>query len=286
MAIKEEEIVRAASSLGVIAGGANTAHRILATLCDASLDARQIAEVIQREPALAGRVLKVANSAFYGSSRNVGTLDRALMLLGLDSVRGIAAAACLDRSVARRSQQAPIDPRALALHSVASAYAAETLTRKCGRAIPTEAFMAALLHDFGVPVQERVDSAGVMKLLEAVAQNPDTPVGELEAQLVQVTHGRCAEVVFESWRLPPSIVLAAKHHDNPANAPGPARDLTTLVHLGVQIALEAGFTHPLEPRQMSNPREPLLRAVGLQEDSVSQILDGLSERVHLVLAAD
>ncbi|MBK6673230.1 MAG: HDOD domain-containing protein [Proteobacteria bacterium] len=282
MSITDEEIVRAASSLGVIAGGANTAHRILAALCDASLDARQIAEVIQREPALSVRVLKVANSAFYGSSRNVGTLDRALMLLGLDSVRGIAAAACLDRSVARRSQQAPIDPRALALHSVASAFAAEALARRSGRAAATEAFMSALLHDFGVPVQERVDSAGVTKLLEALARDPEAQVGELEAQLVQVGHGRCAEVVFENWRLPQSIVLATRYHDDPSRAPEPARDLTTLVHLGVQLALEAGFTHPLEPRLLRLPREPLLKALNLEPDAVTSIMEGLSERVLLV----
>jgi len=283
MPITEEDIVRAASSLGVIAGGSNTAHRILATLCDASLDARQIAEVIQREPALAARVLKVANSAFYGSSRNVGTLDRALMLLGLDSVRGIAAAACLDRSVARRSQQAPIDPRALALHSVASAFAAESLTKQCGRAIPTEAFMAALLHDFGVPVQERVDSAGVKKLLDAIAKDPEAQIATLEAELVQVTHGRCAEVVFENWRLPQSIVVAAKHHDDPSRAPDASRDLTTLVHLGVQLALEAGFTHPLEPRLLRIPREPLLKAMGLKEDAFASIIENLSERVLLMV---
>ena len=283
MPIAEAEIVRAASSLGVIAGGANTAHRILATLCDASLDARQIAEVIQREPALAARVLKVANSAFYASSRNVGTLDRALMLLGLDAVRGIAAAACLDRSVARRSQGAPIDPQALALHSVASAFAAESLAKQCGRAIPTEAFMAALLHDFGVPVQERVDTAGVLKLLEALSRDPEAQVGVLEAQLVQVTHGRCAEVVFENWRLPQAIVAAAKHHDDPATAPEPARDLATLVHLGVQLALEAQFTHPLEPRVLRISREPLLRAMGLSEEFATSVQEGLAERVLLVM---
>ena len=283
MPITDADIVRAASSLGVIAGGANTAHRILATLCDASLDARQIAEVIQREPALAARVLKVANSIFYGSSRNVGTLDRALMLLDLDAVRGIAAAACLDRSVARRSAQAPIDPRALALHSVASAFAAESLTRKCGRAAPTEAFMAALLHDFGVPVQERVDTPGVLKLLQALASDPDPQVAALEAQLVQVSHGRCAEVVFENWRLPQAITLAARHHDDPSLAPAPARELATLVHLGVQLALEAGFTHPLEPRQMRIPRPPLLQQLGLRDEDVATIVEKLPERVLLVL---
>lgn len=283
MAITDADIVRAATSLGIIGGGAHTAHRILATLCDASLDARQIADVIQREPGLAARVLKVANSAFYGSSRHIATLDRALMLLGLDAVRGIAAAACLDRSVARRSPSAAIDPQALAYHCVASAFAAEALTKQSGRAIPAEAFMAALLHDFGVPVQERLDSAGVMKLMEVLAADPQSTYDALEQSLVQVGHAHCAQVVFDHWRLPEGIVFAARYHDDPSQAPGPAQPLTTLVHLGVQLALQAGFTHPLEPRQLRLAREPLLRAVGLTENIVDPIVAGLSERVLLVV---
>lgn len=281
MAISDAEIVRAATSLGVIGGDTHAAHRILAALCDSNLDSRQVAEIIQREPGLSARVLKVANSAFYGSSRHIATLDRALVLLGLDAVRGIAAAACLDRSVARRSPQAAISPRALTHHCVASAFAAESLTKRCGRSAP-EAFMAALLHDFGVPVQERLDSAGVVKLMSALQADAAAEPAALEAQLVQVSHFRCAEVVFEHWNLPPTIVRAVCHHDNPAQAPGPVRELTTLVHLGVQCALEAGFTHPLEPRQMHVPREPLLRSLGLDEAVIAPIVAGLSERVLLV----
>jgi HD-like signal output (HDOD) protein len=283
MAITDADIVRAATSLGIIGGGAHAAHRILATLCDASLDARQIAEVIQREPGLAARVLKVANSAFYGSSRHIATLDRALMLLGLDAVRGIAAAACLDRSVARRSPAAAIDTQALAQHCVASAFAAEALTKQSGRAIPAEAFMAALLHDFGVPVQERLDSPGLMKLIGALVEDADTPFVQLEESLVQVGHARCAEVVFDHWHLPQGIVFAARHHDDPAQAPGPARQLTTLVYLGVQLALQAGFTHPLEPRPSRIALEPLLRSVNLTENVIDPIVAGLSERVLLVV---
>jgi HD-like signal output (HDOD) protein len=148
MSIADAEILQAAKALGVIGGGNQTAYRILATLCDPALDARQIAEVIQRDPGIAARVLKVANSAFYGSSRQIGSLDRALMLLGLDGVRTIAAAACLDRGTPRDSHQAPIDPRALTRHCVASAFAAESLSKRSGRAVPSVAFMAALLHDF------------------------------------------------------------------------------------------------------------------------------------------
>jgi HD-like signal output (HDOD) protein len=285
MTITDAEIVKAATSLGVLGGGAQTAHRILAALCDASLGTREIADLVQREPGLAVRVLKVANSAYYGRSRDIGTLDQALMILGLDAVRGITAAACLDRSVARRGQIGAIDPKALVNHCIASAFAAEQLARASGRALAAEAFMAGLLHDFGVPVQERLDGDGVQALIEALRANPDAEPATLESTLVKVTHGRCAQVIFDNWQLPSAIGAAAMHHDDPAAAPGPVRELTALVHLGIQLAIEAGFTHPLEPRQFRVAREPLLQSLGLAAEVLQPIMEQLPERVLLMSEA-
>jgi HD-like signal output (HDOD) protein len=285
MAISDADIVKAAAALGVLGGGAQTAHRILAALCDPDLGSREIADLILREPGLAARVLKVSNSAFYGRSREISTLDRALVVLGLDAVRGITAAACLDRSIASRTQAVSIDPRALVNHCVGSAFAAEQLARISGRGSAAEAFMAALLHDFGVPVQARLDPEGVAALITALREQPDVEGHVLEASLLKVTHGRCAQVIFDNWQLPRSISLAALHHDDPAGAPGPARELTTLVHLGIQLSIEAGFTYPTEPRQFRVAREPLLQSLGIPLDALPPIVEKLPERVLLLADA-
>jgi HD-like signal output (HDOD) protein len=285
MAISDTDIVKAASALGVLGGGAQTAHRILAALCDPDLGSREIADLILREPGLAARVLKVSNSAFYGRSREISTLDRALVVLGLDAVRGITASACLDRSITSRAQVVAIDPKALVNHCVASAFAAEQLAKISGRCSAAESFMAALLHDFGVPVQARLDAEGFAALITALREQPDVEEHVLEASLLQVTHGRCAQVIFDSWQLPRSISLAALHHDVPAAAPGPARDVTTLVHLGVQLAIEAGFTYPAEPRQSRTAREPLLLSLGIPLDALPPIVEKLPERVLLLADA-
>jgi HD-like signal output (HDOD) protein len=285
MALTDADIVKTATSMGVIGGGSATAHRILGALCDASLGAREIAELVQREPGLAARVLKVANSAYYGHSRDVATLDGALMVLGVDAVRGITAAACLDRSFVRRAKSDSIDPKALVNHCVASAFAAELLARQCRSSLAGEAFMAALLHDFGVPVQERLDAAGVIALINALEADATADGRALEASLVQVTHGRCAQVIFESWQLPDSIIQAAVHHDDPMAAPAAAQTLTTLAHLGIRMALDAGFTYPTEPKQCRVAREPLLQSLGLEADVLEPITAQLVERVILVTAA-
>jgi HD-like signal output (HDOD) protein len=285
MAISDADIVKAASALGVIGGGAQTAHRILAALCDPGLGTKEVADIVLREPGLSARVLKVANSAYYGFSRNIATLERALIVLGLDAVRGITAAACLDRSIARRNQFGAIDPRALVHHCVASAFAAEQLARISNKSVASEAFMAGLLHDFGVPVQERLDPEGIAALIKALSEQPEADFQPLEQSLVKIPHTRCALVIFDNWQLPPSIALAALHHDDPHAAPGPVKELTALVHLGIQLAIEAGFTYPAEPRKMRVQREPLLRILGILPEALPPILERLPERVLLVADA-
>ena len=87
------QILKAAGSVGVLGGSALSGPRIMAALCDPEIQAREVCSLIAREPALCARVLRVANSAFYGHARSIATLERALALLGQDAVRGIAAAA-------------------------------------------------------------------------------------------------------------------------------------------------------------------------------------------------
>src|SRR5690606_24859215 len=113
----------------------------------------------------------------------------------------------------------------------------------------------------------------------------EAQVATLEKSLVKVPHARCAQVIFDGWQLPPSISLAVLHHDDPHAAPGPAKELTSLVHLGIQLAIEAGFTYPAEPRQFRIARAPLLRALQIDEESLQPIVERLSERVLLVADA-
>jgi len=83
------QILRAAASLGVLGTGANSAPRIMAALCNPEVSPRQVAALVGKEPALYARVLRVANSPYYGQSRSITTIDRALVILGVDAVRGI-----------------------------------------------------------------------------------------------------------------------------------------------------------------------------------------------------
>jgi HD-like signal output (HDOD) protein len=271
-------ILKAATALGVLGGGPHGAQRILALLCNPKVSASQVAEVMAREPGLTLRVLRVANSAFYGAARNVTTIERAFTLLGLDAVRGIAAAACLDRTIRHAGDSAAVDMDALVRHSLATAVAAESLARSRHPALAADAFIAGLLHNLGIAVQLQLDPHGCRELLDALRTMPERTLPELEAQRVQVGHEHCVAVLFEAWQLPPLLVEAARHHHTPLAAPQQHRKLAALVNLGIQLSLACGNTHALEP--LVPQRDAAVMALlGLGDEDLDRASAALPERL-------
>jgi HD-like signal output (HDOD) protein len=99
---------------------------------------------------------------------------------------------------------------------------------------------------------------------------------------VRIGHARCAEILFDAWQLPRQIVIAATFHHDPLAAPEAERELAALTHLGVQLAIEAGFVYPLEPMPLATPREPLLELLGLSPEALESIVGQLPEQVLLI----
>jgi len=118
----------------------------MAALCNSDVSPGEVESLVLGEPALYARVLRIANSAYYGQARSITTLSRAVVVLGLDAVRGIAAAACLDRTLPRGWKHPLVDMNAVVHHSVATAAAAEALARIRHPDLAAEAFVAGLLH--------------------------------------------------------------------------------------------------------------------------------------------
>ena len=158
---------------------------------DVDLQYRQLRELLRVDPALAARVLKVANSAFYGA-RSIGSIDRALTVLGAVAVAGIAMVARFD---ATSASQGRADPalRPLRRHSLLTAVAARALAARAGDRLwdPESAFVLGLLHDLGWLVGGAVPGA-----------EPAVP-GE---------HALLSAALFTHWQLPVQFIAAVRDH--------------------------------------------------------------------------
>jgi HD-like signal output (HDOD) protein len=275
-------ILVCAAEIGALGAGRASLAAILARLCDPMSSAEEIARIIAQEPGLAARVLRVANSAYYGASGSVATLERAFVLLGVDAVRGIAAAACLDRAAARAMRSSPIDLRSLLRHSIATAAAAEALARLVSPRVASEAFIAGLLHDFGVTVQVQLDPAAFARLASAVQSEPSTALDLLEHRVECIGHERCAAVVFEAWNLPQGLIGAIRHHHSPSGSPGSGDTVARAVHLANRLAISLGFADALEPGP-AEIDDALLAEFGIPRAQLEPVATTLPDRVSDLL---
>ena len=259
-------LLEAASSLRLVGATASASARLIRMLCDETVGADELSIRIERDPVLCARVLRVANSAYYAQQRSVTSIRRALIVVGLNAVRGIAAAACIDQVMPPRIAALP-DTSALLRHSLATGLASEMLAACRFPALMTEAFIAGLLHNLGVIIQAIVDPSGTTAMIASLGSRTPTDIRALERHHAAIAHEDAIAVVFDAWQLPHSLIAAASHHHLPAEAPENHRPLAMLVGTAARLSATHGNAFSLEP---TGP--------GLDSDSESTGLLQLSER--------
>jgi len=273
--IAPSEIVAIADELGASGGGAGTA-RLVALLYDDSVDAAEIVRCLQAEPALAARVLKVANSAYYRRGGNVGTFDQALVVLGLSGVRGIAAVGCMARipvpSVGRL-----LDAQRFRCHSIAVAAAAQSLSQRAGAGVDAEAFMAGLIHDIGLIILSRLRPHAVATLVGLGLD--ESAILQTEIDLFGIDQASASAVVAEAWHLPPWLCSALRSHHPPEigiRLIG-TEALPALLALGGRCSAEAGFRLWASP---SGPHNAAWNSnLGLDDEACHEVVAGLRAAV-------
>lgn len=270
----------AARPPGVSPGSAG-APRLLALLCDADVEVDDVLAALRSEPALTARVLKVANSPYYSQRGHVGTLDRAVQMLGLGAIRGIAAAACLDRAMPPRAGAA-FDPLRFRHHSLAVAIAAQRLSNAARAGVDSEAFMAGLLHDIGILVLAQSDVAA-MAAFQPLDQPPDHALAaealQSERSHFGTDHAEAASRLVQAWALPDWLLAPLTAHHQPAAvaAGNGLAALPALVGLADHLADRAGFG--LWPVCALPPGAPVLDALGLDATLIDDIAADLPQRV-------
>jgi putative nucleotidyltransferase with HDIG domain len=189
--------------------------RVLALVDAQETNARQLVEVIERDQALTGKILRLANSAFFGQSRRVATIPRAILLLGFSSVRSLTLGIKVWDALA--VGVAPARLEELWQHAVAVALAAKVLATRLLEGDPDEAFTAGLLHDVGRPLMAaRLREA----YWRAIDQANGQPLDAVERAAFGVDHAEVGGWLLEAWNLPPPIVEAARLHHSDAATEG------------------------------------------------------------------
>lgn len=239
-----------------------------------------IARVVSEDQGLTARLLAMANSAFYGLQAQVGTVSRAVAVLGLRQVRSLVLALGM-RGLADAKPLPPgFSLRAHLEHQTAVAVAAMALARESGVMDPDDAFTAGLLHDLGklVTALYRPDDWLAQAALYATAT---MAWHEAEERHWGLDHGLIGAMVLRAWNLPDALTEPVNWHHAPQAAPD-CGDACRLIGLADALALEtAGAPHPGIAVNAAWPA-----ALGLSAEAAQQaVAQALAARDVSALAA-
>jgi putative nucleotidyltransferase with HDIG domain len=253
----------------------------LAALRDDRLDAEQCAEPIAHDPALTARLLRIANSAFYGVSGRVSCVSDAVHMLGRRTVGNAVTAATVI------GQFRPVDVPGFAFaefwrHAIGVAIAARALARQTQQDEDV-AFTAGLLHDIGRLALATCFPHELAQALSYVAE-ADISFNEAEHERLGVDHADLGAMIATHWRLPDVVAQTIYSHHRPTAAADGGFALAHIVHLADAI------THALDLSGAENEMVPELVEsadifVSMHPSKILKVFDEVETNVHRLCEA-
>ncbi len=207
MSVSLSELIASTSELSSLP---TTTMQMMNLLDDETVEASRVLDVIEKDPSLTANLLKLANSAFYGLRRQVGSAREALILLGNQTIVTLAFATSMGDVLRGPLAAYRLDRNALWHHALGTALAATHLASLTGSQETRErAFTAGLVHDIGKlllnrPLKAKLDQlppdCGFSCLLEA------------ESNILGFNHAEAGARLAEAWNFPPYLVTVIENH--------------------------------------------------------------------------
>ena len=244
-------------------------------------DAGEIAmlKLIEQDPQIAAKLIGMANSPLFGTSKRISSVADAAVVLGITRVKsitiGIAVMSSLNKGVSGK-----LDTQKLWLHSIAIALALKTISSFMppkSRPLDDEIFLAGLLHDIGYLVLNHLDKGLSDELNSRFETESHRPGIEIEAELLDITHCELGAELARHWCLPESVVAVLHYHHDPENVHASAgQPLVRMVVLAEKILPAFGMSY--ETCGEISPDECL--ALGIDSTEISDLVEKLKAHIE------
>lgn len=209
-----------------------TVTKVLAVCNQPNVSANDLNKIISLDPVLAGNVLKLINSAYYALPNHITSLTRAIIILGINTVKNLALSTAVLGHM-KKSTQSSIAMDDFWKHSICVGVTAKAIATE--HKIPVnqreEFFLAGLLHDLGkIPMAHCFPEEYSSCLAAAYEQKISLHDAEMAA--FGFNHQHCGEIIASKWKLNDNIIGAMRYHHEPEKAD----EVHTLLISSVAIA--------------------------------------------------
>lgn len=229
----------------------------------------QMSRVISSDQTLSARVLKLVNSPFYGFPGRVSTVSHALILLGVNVVKGLTLSASIFELMEKEAV-------GLWEHSLGTAVVARFISKELGHADLDGVSTAGLLHDIG-KVVIKVMFVEEYNKIQSIASSRDMTMLEVEQEILKTDHAEIGSWLAQAWNLPQKLIEPIAYHHDVQRATE-QRTVASIVHLADVLVKGCGFgtsgdeyVAPIQPAAWEH--------LNLTEEIVEKMVGALEEEL-------
>ena len=268
-----QDLVHAIDELASLPG---VCGRITALVEDPDSTIKGMAQVISQDPGLSVKLLRIANSAFYGRVKTVETIEQALNVIGMQRLRDIVlGTAAIDTFNGSPNELVSMED--FWMHSIYCAIASRLLAKKIANKNAETIFVAGLLHDIGqlVLFHEKPEESR-QALLMTIEDVNEPDMVEVEQHIFGFDHCQIGAALAEHWSLPDLLVNSILYHHTPEKAVACQQEVA-LVHIGNVLACMAELDEIAED-DVAGIHSMAWDITGLDEKIIPEIMHETQEQ--------
>jgi len=237
-------------------------------MADSSSDFKALADLFETDQAIAAKILKLANSPYYGLSGKVSSIQHASVVLGHKALGELITMGGTSSLLAERLEGYGLDAGSLWKHSIAVAFGSKIIADKKEPALSNDAFTAGLIHDSGKLILDQYIVERWDQVEDFMSDGEHTFLNA-EKAVLHLDHAEVAAEVCKNWNIPKQLAIAIRYHHAPSRSNGVK--LAYIIHVADAIAMMTGLGLGVDGTfyQMD---EGALEFVGLEEADVNDIM--------------
>ncbi len=206
---------------------------LIKLLNEREINLKKLKDIINKNHSISARILALANSPVYGFSKKISTIEMAISILGLQTIKDLLIGFTIIDSTLKDKDRYFI-AEAFNQHAYMSGYISQLLANDFGYPVKSEAFVAGLLHDIGIAIVHRYMEKE-FKLISELKFYRRINQTKAEMMILGKTHCDIGAAVAANWNYPESLIDSIKYHHKPDLSES-NKKLVAIVHLADFIA--------------------------------------------------
>jgi len=247
-------------------------------IADPRSDFKSLATLFETDQAIAARILKLANSPYYGLGGKVSSIQRASVILGHKTLGELISMGGVSSILGKRLDGYGLDAGALWKHSLAVAFGSRIIAQKIDPSLLNDAFTSGLIHDTGKLILDKYIAERWNDFEEFMADGNETFLSA-EKAILELDHAEAAFEVCKVWNIPKPLTIAIRYHHFPSRSHESA--LAYIVHIADAIAMMTGLGMGVDG-SFYKMDDDAMEFLGIKEELINDIMVEVLNAVHKI----